>query len=146
MLKEVEQLCAQLTALEDTETISPESLLEQAEEIDGTRIVAAEVPGANVGRMRNIIDQLRRKASPIAIMLGTAQGADKVILVAGISQDLEQAGMHAGNWVRDAAKIVDGSGGGKPAMAQAGGKSPEKLAEALAEAKRAAQSVLTQAT
>jgi alanyl-tRNA synthetase len=145
MLGEVKQLSSQLATLQATETLSPDQLLEQAEQIHGTTAVVAELPGANAGRMRTVIDQLRRKVCPIAVLLASAQGEDKVILVAGISDELEPAGLHAGHWVRDVAKIVDGSGGGKSSMAQAGGKSPDKLPEALDEARRILQTKLATA-
>jgi alanyl-tRNA synthetase len=60
-----------------------------------------------------------------------ATGEDKVLLVAGLSRDLVQRGLSAGNWVRDVAPVVGGGGGGKPDMAQAGGKHPEKMPAAL---------------
>jgi alanyl-tRNA synthetase len=56
---------------------------------------------------------------------------DKPMLVAGVTQDLIGRGMHAGNLVRDAAKIIGGGGGGRPNMAQAGGKNADQLDAAL---------------
>src|SRR5207302_9318121 len=96
-------------------------------------------PSANANLMRQLIDQIRKKASPSAVFLATTEGADKVILVAGVSRDLVEKGLSAGNWVRDVAPIVGGGGGGKPDLAQAGGKQPEKLAEALAKAREIAK-------
>jgi len=113
--------------------VSVETLLADAVEQAGIRVVAAEVPGANANILREHIDQLRRKASPIAVMLGCREG-EKVLLVAGISRELEQKGASAVEWVRDAAHLIGGSGGGRADMAQAGGKHPDKLPEALAEA------------
>ena len=66
----------------------------------------------------------------------------KVVLVAGVSRDLVEKGVSAGNWVRDVAPIVGGGGGGKADLAQAGGKQPEKLPEALAKAKEVARAML----
>jgi alanyl-tRNA synthetase len=85
--------------------------------------------------MRQLIDQVRRKASPAAVLLGSS-GEGKVTLVAGVSRELESRGLHAGNWIKLPAEVVGGRGGGKPDMAQAGGKHPEKLAEALDAARR----------
>ena len=62
--------------------------------------------------------------------------------MAGVSRDLVEKGVSAGNWVRDVAPVVGGGGGGKPDLAQAGGKQPEKLPEALAKAKAVAQAML----
>ena len=63
-------------------------------------------------------------------------------LVAGISRELEALGLSAGNWIKDAATIVGGKGGGKPDLAQAGGKLVDKLPEALATAKRTIEMLL----
>ena len=82
-----------------------------------------------------MIDQLRKKADSTAILFTAAMGEDKVLLVAGLSRDLVQRGLSAGEWVREVAPVVGGGGGGKPDMAQAGGKQPEKIPEALAAAR-----------
>ena len=83
----------------------------------------------------SVADQLRKTASPVAVLLGSAADG-KVTLVAGISRDLEQRGLNAGVWIRGAAEVVGGRGGGKPDMAQAGGKHAEKLPEALETARK----------
>ena len=70
------------------------------------------------------------------------EGEGKVVLVAGVSRDLVEKGVSAGNWVRDVAPVVGGGGGGKPDLAQAGGKQPEKLPDALAKAKEVARVML----
>jgi alanyl-tRNA synthetase len=80
--------------------------------------------------LRQLIDQARKKAGSAAVLLAS-RGDGKVVLVAGISRDLEGKGVNAGEWVRAAAKVVGGSGGGRADMAQAGGKDPEKLLAAL---------------
>ena len=69
-------------------------------------------------------------------MLATVAGEDKVVLVAGITRDLMDKGLSAGEWVRQVAPVVGGGGGGKPDMAQAGGKQPEKVGEALEKARQ----------
>ena len=85
--------------------------------------------------MRQLIDQLRKRDEPMAIFLASTVGMDKVILVAGLSRKLVEQGLSAGEWVKAIAPIVGGGGGGKPDLAQAGGKQPEKLTEALAAAR-----------
>jgi alanyl-tRNA synthetase len=76
-------------------------------------------------------------------MLGNAQVEEKkVTLIAGLTKDLVAKGIDAVAWVRSASSIVGGSGGGRADMAQAGGKSPEKLAEAFAAAKEAMKKML----
>ena len=68
-------------------------------------------------------------------MLAASQGDSKVLLVAGVSEDLVKRGVMAGEWVKHTAPIVGGGGGGRPDMAQAGGKDPSKLPDAIASAK-----------
>jgi alanyl-tRNA synthetase len=120
---------------------TPDELLAQAVDVGGTRVVVAEARGSDAGAMRQCIDQLRRKASPIAVLLGAVE-ADKVTLVAGISRELEARGLSAGTWIRDAAAIVGGKGGGRPDLAQAGGKLVDKLPAALDAARKAIETLL----
>jgi alanyl-tRNA synthetase len=142
MQSEVKGLQEQLKQLARSGDLSADSLLEQAETIGDTRVVVAAIPGANPNLMRQLIDQLRKKADSTAILLAAAVGDAKVILVAGISRDLVKKGCSAGNWVRDIAPVVGGGGGGKPDMAQAGGKMPDKLPEALEAAKKTIREML----
>ncbi|NCY02387.1 MAG: alanine--tRNA ligase, partial [Planctomycetia bacterium] len=120
---------------------SADELLASAHEVSGTRIVVADARGSDAGAMRQCIDQLRRKASPVAVLLGSIEG-DKVTLVAAISRELEARGLSAGNWIREAAAIVGGKGGGRPDLAQAGGKLVDKLPEALDAARTSIEALL----
>jgi len=131
MLGEVEELRKQLSQLAQAGDLSADALLSKAETSGTTRVVVAEIPGANSNLLRQLIDQLRKKADSTAILFAAAAGEDKVLLVAGLSRDLVQRGLSAGNWVRDVAPVVGGGGGGKADMAQAGGKHPEELPAAL---------------
>ncbi len=115
--------------------VSAEKLLAAAVDHGGVRTVVAETPGADAGAMRGWIDQLRKTASPIAVLLASRED-EKVTIVAGISRELEARGLNAGQWIRGAAEAVGGRGGGKADMAQAGGKHPEKLPAALEAARR----------
>ena len=135
MLKEIRQLKKQAAAGPRGDGASPERLLADAEEIAGTKVVLAEVGDSNPQAMRELIDQLRRKASPIAVMLAARGEEGRVTLIAGLSRDLVEKGLDAVKWVRAAAGLMGGGGGGRPDLAQAGGKDPEKLPEALAAAK-----------
>jgi alanyl-tRNA synthetase len=121
--------------------LSVEDLLASAGTVGGTRIVVADAQGSDAAAMRQCIDQLRRKASPIAVLLGSSE-ADKVTLVAGISRELEERGLSAGNWIKDSATIVGGKGGGRPDLAQAGGKLVDKLPEALTAARKSIEQLL----
>jgi alanyl-tRNA synthetase len=98
-------------------------------------VVVTELPGVDPNLMRQLIDQVRTKASPAAVLLAARQGEDKVTLVAGISKDLQSRKLSAGDWIRPVAAAVGGGGGGRPDLAQAGGKDPAKLPEALQIAK-----------
>lgn len=116
--------------------ITADDLIAQGEQVGEDLIVVAEVPGANPNVMRGWIDQIRKKSSGgTAVLLGTVQG-DKVLLVGGLSHALVDRGLKAGQWVGAAAKMVGGGGGGRPDMAQAGGKDPDQLPAALEAAKK----------
>jgi alanyl-tRNA synthetase len=142
MLGEVEDLKRQLAGRAAAGTLSADALIAKAENVKGTTVVVAEAPSANANLMRQLIDQIRKKTSPSAVFLATTEGENKVVLVAGVSRDLVEQGVSAGNWVRDVAPVVGGGGGGKPDLAQAGGKQPEKLPEALTKARDVARAML----
>lgn len=123
--KELAQLRQKL-AQQDTQ-----SLLDQATHVAGFAVLAAQVNAADVDTMRQMSDWFRDKLGSSVITLGAIID-EKPMLVASVTQDLIARGMHAGNLVRDTAKVIGGGGGGRPNMAQAGGKDAAKLAEALA--------------
>jgi len=130
MQAEATALRQQIANLAQAGALTAEALLAGATDRGGAKIIVAEAPGANPNIMRQLIDQVRKSVSPSAVLLASVQDG-KVVLVAGVSRDLVDKGVHAGQWVGAAAQACGGSGGGKPDMAQAGGKQPEKLAEAL---------------
>tara|TARA_B100000676_G_scaffold81834_1_gene81844 strand:- start:1044 stop:3851 length:2808 start_codon:yes stop_codon:yes gene_type:complete len=134
LLAEKDKLQMQLEQLKEAGDVSSESLLEKAVEINGTSVVVAEANGANPGLMRQLIDQIRKQVEPSAVLLLASQGDDKVVLVAGVSRELVEKGANAGNWVREVAPVVGGGGGGKPDMAQAGGKDPAQIPAAIEKA------------
>ncbi|MFM8283950.1 MAG: alanine--tRNA ligase [Planctomycetaceae bacterium] len=122
--------------------LSVDQLLAGAADIAGTRVVVADAQGADAAAMRECIDLLRRKASPIAVFLASREG-DKVTLVAGISRELEARGLSAGQWIREPATVVGGKGGGRADLAQAGGKIVDKLPDALGVAREAITKALS---
>ena len=81
------------------------------------------------------MDSLKKKSPSHAIMLAAADD-EKVNFVAAVSDDLIAKGLKAGDWIRETAKVAGGRGGGRPQMAQAGGKEPGKLNDALEMARR----------
>ncbi len=142
LLAEVDQLRKQSAQLAASGDLSADGLLEKADDIGGAKVIIAEAPGANANLMRQLIDQVRKKTDSSAVLLAAGQGNDKVTLVAGVSRDLVERGASAGNWVREVAPVVGGGGGGRPDMAQAGGKQPEKMPEALEKARSVIQQML----
>ncbi len=116
--------------------VSAEQLAESAAEVAGVRVVVSALPHSEPAVMRQLIDQLRRKFSPVAVLLAAPQDEGKVLLVAGLSRDLVDRGLDAVAWVRKAAQVVQGGGGGRADLAQAGGKRADKLSDALEVAKR----------
>ena len=134
LLAEQDKLTEQLKQLKSAGDVSADALLESAIEIKNAKVVIAEAKGANPGLMRQLIDQIRKKVEPSAILLLAAQSEDKVVLVAGISHALVGQGANAGNWVREVAPVVGGGGGGKPDMAQAGGKDASQIPAAIEKA------------
>ena len=100
----------------------------------GVPLVAAEIEGADPAALREAVDLGRKKIGSGVVVLGCRQ-EDKVSLVVGVTADLVAKGLHAGKIIKEVAALVGGSGGGRPDLAQAGGKEPEKLAEAMAKAR-----------
>ena len=107
-----------------------EALLRKAEEIDGTRVVAARVEAPTAESMREMGDWLRDRLGSGVVVLGSVIGERPSFLVM-VTPDLVAKGLHAGNIVRQVASVVGGGGGGRPEMAQAGGRDKNKLDDAL---------------
>jgi alanyl-tRNA synthetase len=95
------------------------------------------MPGGPEEQVRQQADRLRQKAPSAVVVLGWQEDG-KVQLLAAVTDDLVKKGLHAGKLVGQVAKVVGGGGGGKPTMAQAGGKDPAKLPEALQLARKLA--------
>ena len=131
LTKQIKQLQKQTAAGPKSDAVGVDQLLAGAADAGGVKIIAAEVPGGTPQSLRDLIDQLRRKSAPIAVLLGVRQDEGKVMLVAGLSRDLVDRGLNAVEWIRSASELVGGGGGGRPDLAQAGGKIPDKLPEAL---------------
>jgi len=99
-------------------------------DVDGVKVVAARTSAPGPEAMREMGDFLKAKLSSIVVMLGSVVDGSP-ILIAMVTPDLVDKGLHAGNLARDTAKVVGGGGGGRPDMAQAGGRDAGKLDEAL---------------
>ena len=107
-----------------------QELLPRAQEVDGTRVLAARTSATGVEAMREMGDWLKDKLSSAVIVLGAVHD-NRPTIIAMVTPDLVGRGLHAGDIARETARVMDGGGGGRPEMAQAGGKRADKLDEAL---------------
>ena len=121
--KELQQLKGKLASNQGSDLAS------QAIEINGIKVLAARMEGADNKMLRETLDQLKNKLGSAAVVLGAVDG-DKVMLVAGVTRD-QTGSIKAGELVNQVAQQVGGKGGGRPDMAQAGGNQPEHLDAAL---------------
>lgn len=121
--KDVQQLKAKLASGAGAD------LAAGAKQVNGVNVLAAKLDGADVPAMRGAMDQLKNKLGSAVILLASDDG-EKVTLIAGVTKDLIGK-VKAGDIVKEMAPYVDGRGGGKPDLAQAGGKKPEGIADAL---------------
>jgi len=107
-----------------------ESLLSQARVINGVRLLVAEVPPSRLEVLREMSDLLRDRLESAIIVLGTVYG-DRPSFLAAVTPDLVAKGYDAGKIIKQVAGVTGGGGGGRPGLAQAGGKDKRKLGEAL---------------
>jgi alanyl-tRNA synthetase len=108
-------------------------LLGGCEKIGGTSVIIGRLSTTSLEQARAAIDMLKKKAKSAVIVLGFVDDG-KATLLAGVTNDLVKKGLKAGEIVKQISPIVDGGGGGRADMAQAGGKKPEKIDDALAKA------------
>ncbi|MEE3468311.1 MAG: alanine--tRNA ligase [Eubacterium sp.] len=106
---------------------------EDAEDYSGIKLVAKQLDGVDMNAMRTLSDEMKQKLGEAFIVLASA-GDGKVSLVATATDGAMAKGAHAGNLIKEVAQIVGGGGGGRPNMAQAGGKDAAKIPEALEKA------------
>ncbi len=142
---EVHDLQKQIADRAKSGSLSADTLLAAGQKVNDVTVIVAEAAGVNSNLMRQLIDQIRKQTGSSAVLLAAAEGDDKVVIVAGFSRDLVDRGLSAGNWVSEVAPVVGGKGGGKPDLAQAGGKHPEKLSDALAKAREVVAALLSSA-
>jgi alanyl-tRNA synthetase len=107
-----------------------DELLKQVQEVAGVKVVTGIVSGVSPAALRRLADELEVRLRSGVIVLGTVDDG-KVLLVSKVTKDIVAKGGHAGNLVREVAKLTDGGGGGRPDFAQAGGRNPAKLQDAL---------------
>jgi alanyl-tRNA synthetase len=128
--KELEREVSRLRGVEKADRTS--ELMEGVRTVSDVKVLATQVESSGTRDLREMADTLRAKLGSGIIILGTRQDG-KVSLIAAVTKDLT-ARFNAGEIVKRLAPLVGGKGGGKPDMAQAGGKLPERLAEAMEKA------------
>ena len=121
--KEIESLSGKLSHLEAG------NLLDQVKQVNDVNLLVSKVQVSESTQLRTMLDDLKQKLESGIIVLGAVHD-EKVLLVAGVTKDLTKQ-YHAGKIIKEVAAICGGGGGGRPDMAQAGGKDPNKLDEAL---------------
>jgi len=131
VLENVKSLEKELAALKSKLASSQgDDLVVQVQDVNGVKVLAAELAGADVATLRDTLDKLKDKLQSATIVLASVSDG-KVTIIAGVTKD--QIGkVKAGELVNFVAQQVGGKGGGRPDMAQAGGTQPENLAKALA--------------
>ncbi len=147
--EKVEHLLAEVKALQsENESLKSKAakdalgdVMNQVEEVNGMKVLATKVSGVDMNGLRELGDQLKEKIGEgIVVIASDADG--KVNLMATATDGAMKAGAHAGNLIKEIAKLVGGGGGGRPNMAQAGGKNPAGIDDAIAKAKEVAAAQL----
>ncbi|MEH1895850.1 MAG: alanine--tRNA ligase [Nostoc sp.] len=134
--KELETLKVQLAIAKS------DSLLQTAETVGDHKIIVAQLEDVDPESLKTAAERLLQKIGNGAVVLGSVPEADKVIIVAAFSQEVNKKGLQAGKFVGAIAKICGGGGGGRPNLAQAGGRDASKLPDALAQAESELKSAL----
>ena len=120
-----------------------DQLLEQVETIGAFKVLVAEMPGVDAESLKTAAERLLQKLGEGAVVLGASPEPEKVNLIATFSPGVNQKGLQAGKFIGAIAKLCGGGGGGRPNFAQAGGRDPSKLPDALAAAKQQLESALS---
>ena len=130
--EETDDLRRQLATLERQNSLqAAEILLDSKQDINGVSVLSARTEASNADSMREISDWLRDKMGSGIVVLGAVIN-DRPTISVGITRDLVDGGADARDYARDLGRIIGGGGGGRPDMAQAGGRNADKLDEAIA--------------
>ncbi|HEY2142492.1 MAG TPA: alanine--tRNA ligase [Solirubrobacteraceae bacterium] len=127
-----------------TQGVNVEELSARSSEVDGATVLAAAVDALDAKALLETVDRLKGRLPSAAILLGSAVDG-RVHLAASVAPELVQRGVKAGAVVKAAAAVVGGGGGGRDTLAQAGGRDPEKLGEAIRAGERVIESALSHA-
>ena len=149
LVEKLEHLMADMKALQgENESLKSKAaqdalgdVMDQVTEVKGVKLLAASVAGVDMNGLRDLGDQLKEKLGEGVVVLASEKDG-KVNLIAMATQEAMGKGAHAGNLIKAIAGKVGGGGGGRPNMAQAGGKNPAGIPDAIAEAKAALEGQL----
>lgn len=131
LLKENKDLTKELTSLKnELASSSLDDILNKKEEIEGVYFISEVLNNMDMDSLRNLCDKLKDKVSNSVIVLANVSN-DKVNFIVSVTKDALSKNVHAGNMIREIAKVAGGGGGGRPDMAQAGGKDASKVKEAI---------------
>ena len=144
LVEKIEHMMAEIKALNaENEALKSKAakealgdVMDQVVEVNGVKLLATSVAGVDMNGLRDLGDQLKGKLGEGVVVLASEAGG-KVNLVAMATEEAMKKGAHAGNLIKAIAGKVGGGGGGRPNMAQAGGKNPAGIPDAIAEAKAA---------
>ncbi len=142
LLSRIESLLAEVKELKsENESLKSKlakdalgDVMDQVEEVNGVKLLATSVEDVDMNGLRELGDNLKEKLGEGVIVLASEKGG-KVFLVAMVTDGAQKAGAHAGNLIKEIAGCVGGGGGGRPNMAQAGGKNPAGIPDAVEKAK-----------
>ena len=120
-----------------------DELIASAPDVGGAKIVVAKLPdGASNDTVRTQIDRVKQKCGSAFVVFGWSEGEGNASILVAVTPDLVKKGVKAGDVVKQVAEVIGGKGGGKPDMAQAGGKDPAKLGEAMKKAEQLGRELL----
>ena len=145
--EKIEHLYAEIKALQsENEALKSKAakdalgdVMNQVQEINGVKLLAARVDDVDMNGLRDLGDQLKEKLGDGVVVLASVKDS-KVSLMATATDEAQKKGAHAGNLIKAIAAIVGGGGGGRPGMAQAGGKNPAAVDDAIKEAAKVVES------
>jgi len=141
LVSRIESLLAEIKALSsENESLKAKlannalgNVMDKVCEVKGVKVLATAVPDVDMNGLRNLGDEMKAKLGEGVVVLGSAKDG-KVSLVCMVTDGAQKSGAHAGNIIKEIAPVVGGGGGGRPNMAQAGGKDASKLDEAMTKA------------
>ncbi len=139
LVEKIEHMLADMKALQsEIESLKSKAakdalgdVMNQVKEVNGVKLLATSVEGVDMNGLRDLGDQLKEKLGEGVIVIASNSG-DKVNLIAMVTDEAMKKGAHAGNLIKGIAGLVGGGGGGRPNMAQAGGKNPAGIPDAIA--------------